>query len=87
MPPINRKMVRYIPLDEATKEPDSGTWDVYVNRWWSHTPEKGIMFYRKSPQCNSNEQIARKIQESCYPEAETIFVPRVYLRHNCRDYD
>lgn len=30
--------------------------------------------------------LARSVTEKCHPGAEVIFVPRVYLKHNCGDY-
>lgn len=86
MTTISRARIHYLPLDKATTEPGDGFWEVYADRWWSYEPDKGLLFYRKSPQCNSNEAIARKVTQSCHPGAEVIFVPRVYLKHNCGDY-
>ena len=84
---INRERdIHYLPLDKATAEPGDGFWEIYANRWWSHEPGKGLLFYRKSPQCNQFEHIARSVAERCHPGAEVIFVPRVYLKHNCGDY-
>ena len=81
------RQISYLPLDKAiTAEPTDGFWEVYVDRWWSHEPGKGLLFYGKSPQCNRNENIARQVTERCHPGAEVIFVPRVYLKHNCGDY-
>lgn len=79
-------LMRYLPLDKATAEPGEGTWEVYTDRWWAHEPGKGLLFFRKSPQCNRNENIARHVAERCHPDAEVIFVPRVYLKHDCGDY-
>lgn len=76
----------YMPLEQATAEPGNGTWDVLIDRWWSYEPDKGLLFYRKSPQCNKNELLARKITATCHPDAEVIFVPRAYLKHDCQDY-
>lgn len=87
MATINRtRDIRHLPLDQATAEPGEGTWEVYTDRWWSHEPDKGLLFFRKSPQCNRNEGIARSITAKCHPDAEVVFVPRVYVRHDCRDY-
>lgn len=82
-PPMPKQSIRYVPLDVATTEPPDGTWDVYANRWWCHQPGKGLLFWRQSPQCNSNEQIARSTQQKLYPDAETIFIPRAYFKHHC----
>jgi hypothetical protein len=85
--PINRaRDIRYLPLDKATTEPGGGCWEILVDRWWSHEPGKGLLFFRKSPQCNANEGFARKVTERFHPDAEVIFVPRVYLKHDCGDY-
>jgi hypothetical protein len=81
-----RSKINYLSLDEATTPPGNGTWDVYVDRWWCFKLGKGLLFYGKSPQCNPNESISRKVQEKCHPDAELIFVPRAYVRHNCQDY-
>lgn len=86
MADIDRRFITYRPLDEVTRDPEEGTWKILTNRWWSYEPDKGLLFYRKSPQCNENEGLARKITKLCHPDAEVIFVPRVYLKHNCSDY-
>lgn len=78
--------IRYLPLDKATAAPGDGFWEVYADRWWAYEPEKGLIFYRKSPQCNRDERIARRVVELCHPDAEMVFVPRVYVRHDCADY-
>lgn len=68
---IPRSEITYLPLDKATAEPGDGFW---------------LLFFRKSPQCNRNESIARSVTAKCHPGAEVIFVPRVYLKHDCGDY-
>lgn len=83
---IDRRHITYLPLDKAIAEPGDGFWDILADRWWSYEPDKGLLFFRKSPQCNRRESIARMVTEKCHPDAEVIFVPRVYLRHNCSDY-
>jgi hypothetical protein len=83
---LNRNLIRHLPLAEATALPSNGFWEVYVDRWWAHEPGKGLLFYGKSPQCNPHESIARNVQEKCHPDAELLFVERVYVRHDCGDY-
>jgi hypothetical protein len=83
---IDRRLITYLPLDKVVTEPGDGTWDVRTRRWWSYEPGKGLMFFRKSPQCNVSEAVARKVTEQCHPGAEVIFMPRVCLRHDCGDY-
>jgi len=84
--PVSRKHINYKPLDEITKEPGEGFWEVYVDRWWSYEPDKGVLFYQKSPQCNKNEALARSVTSKYHPGAEVIFIPRAYLMHDCADY-
>ncbi len=83
VPALNPRLIKHMPLEAATREPDDGLWDVYVNRWWAHEPGKGLLFYGQAPQCNKRESIARSVASRCYPDAEVIFVPRVYIKHRC----
>lgn len=83
---LKRNLIKYLPLEEVETSPGEGLWDILTNRWWAYEPGKGLLFYGKSPQCNRNESIARKVQESCHPDAELLFVERVCLRHDCGDY-
>ena len=86
MTAIDRRQISYLPLDKATAEPGDGFWYVMADRWWSYEPDKGLLFFRKSAQCNQHESIARSITAQCHPGAEVIFVPRVYVKHDCGDY-
>jgi len=79
-------VLRYVPLEQATALPGNGHCDVMVNRWWCYQPDRGLMFFGKSPQCNTDERLARSIQQRCWPDAELLFVERVYLPHDCGDY-
>jgi hypothetical protein len=59
----------------------------YRNSWWVVHPERGLAFFRKgfsSPQCNTNEQIARRL---CPAWGEIKFIERVLVPLNIRDYD
>lgn len=80
------RVVTYLPFDKATAEPGYGFWEVYVDCWWSHEPGKGLLLFAGNPQCNQNESIARQVTQRCHPGAEVLFVPRVYLKHECGDY-
>lgn len=73
-------------LKEATAKPGNGFWEVLVDRWWSYERGKGILFYNKSPQCNSNKSIAEHVTTKCHPNATVIFLGRVYVKHDCGDY-
>lgn len=86
MADLDEKHINYKSVEEVTKEPGEGTWEVLVNRWWSYRPDKGLLFYKKSPQCNRLENIARYVANKCYPDAEIIFIPYAYLKHDCHDY-
>jgi hypothetical protein len=83
---LNPKWIKYVPMERVTTLPHDGFWDIRSDRWWVYQPDKGLVFYRKSPQCNINETIARKLQQQCWPDAELIFLERVYLPHDCGDY-
>lgn len=78
----------HVPLSVAT-EPVEG--HVYVNRWWSVHPEKGVAFYCRerpsyvrteepSPQCNTDKSVVEHVQKH-YPGHEAIFLPVVYASH------
>lgn len=75
----------YLPESEATT-PTEGA-DVMLDRWWSVHPEKGLIFYKTySPQCNSNEQIARNICAKLYPDALVKFIPVVFVPRRMQDH-
>lgn len=76
----------YLPLVQATETPGDGFWEIYADRWWVHYQGKGLAFFRGSPQCNSNESIARKVQKAAHPDADLIFIARAYVRHDCGRY-
>lgn len=84
MPP--RLTLKYLPLSEVVSEPEDGHWDIWAKRWWIHQPGQGLIFYGPSPQCNRNRGMVHNLQERLYPDAEVIFVERVCIPHNCRDY-
>lgn len=79
--------ILFVPLEVATT-PAEG--HCFVNRWWAVHPEKGVAFYARlrgfaaseepSPQCNSDERVARHVTARLYPECEVQHLPAVYLR-------
>lgn len=84
--------ITYVSIEEATK-PTDGLIEHLRDRWWSVHPTKGIIFYVGAgkgkgfwPQCNSNEAIARQLQEKLYPWAEVRFMPSVFIRRKPSDY-
>jgi len=81
----------YVPLDKAQTVKEG---HVYVNRWWSVHPDKGVVFYTRflrlriegednepSPQCNQDEYTARHLNERLRPDCGVIFIPAVYAAH------
>lgn len=79
------KALSYIAFDKLTAE--SGIVSAIRDSWWSVHPERGVMIYKKHfPQCNSNENIGRRLTEKLYPWAETRFIPLVLVRVDPRDY-
>jgi hypothetical protein len=73
-------------LEEAIKPPTDGFWNVLTDRWWCVDPEKGLLFYGTAPQCNRQKSIALLLASKCWPDAEIIQIPVVYLKHDCADY-
>lgn len=78
----------FVPLEEAIVPP-RGLIECIKDSWWSVHPTKGLIFWDKrarSPQCNSNEAIARRLQQQLYPWAECKFIPLVFRRIDPREY-
>ena len=73
-------------LSEMTV-PTQGINMIYVSSWWTVTPEEEILFYRNlSAQCNTNERVAKKLQERSYPECTCRCIPHVYVPVDPNDY-
>ena len=75
----------YMSEDEASAA--SGLCAVLRDRWFVVHPERGLVFFQfkrggglrgASPQCNSNENIARSIARM-YPWAEVRLIPFVLV--------
>lgn len=79
--------LRFISLDKVASAPSGLVWN-YTNRFWAVCPERGVMFWKPkkrwpgfgAPQCNSEESIAKSIQEKLYPWAEVKFLPSVFIK-------
>jgi hypothetical protein len=71
-------------IADATIVPE-GFVHILKDRWWS-TDGENILFFRNydSPQCNSNKEIAEQIAAN--HKGQVVFMPLVYLPHNCNDY-
>jgi hypothetical protein len=65
--------------------PREGIMHVMLNRWWM-TDGENILFYRSYsyPQCNHNKKIASQISEG--QNRDVVFMPIVYVPHDCSDY-
>ncbi len=67
-----------IPVQEV-QTPKEG-YVVKLNRWWTLTPDECVLFDRRcSPQCHSNEQIAKGLTQQLYPKCTTVFIPVAYF--------
>jgi hypothetical protein len=74
---------------EKAVVPPPGIIEHIKDHWWSVHPTKGLIFWDKrarSPQANSNEDIARRLQQSLYPWAECRFIPSVFRKIDIQDY-
>ena len=81
----NDKNLSFLPVTAATN-PANGMYRCIKDSWWIAHPDKGLIFYRKhSPQCNANEEIARRLKEKLYPWAEVVHMPFVFVEsdQNC----
>jgi len=81
----NDKRISFTPFSEAV-EPPEGVVYHYKNRWWCCDQERGLILWRNSPQCNSNEFVVRRLQEGMYPWAELKFMPSVFIPVDPADY-
>ena len=72
-------------LDDCTKLPVSRVTipfneaRVLTNSYWIVVDECVLMYKGRSPQCNMNKEIAERVRDRLYPDAEVRFIPLVYL--------
>lgn len=76
---FDEKFLRFIPIDKAV-EPVSGSNFCYKKRWWVVHPQKGIVFYGRSPQCNVKKEITDHIAKKNYPWAEVQYLEYVFIQ-------
>jgi hypothetical protein len=77
------------PIAQATTLPETGEFiHVIRDRYWAVTDDDCILAYKGySRQCNSNEGIVQRlISSDRHPGVKVVFLPLVFLPHNCRDY-
>jgi hypothetical protein len=89
------KRLRFMPFDVATTAP-AGLIEHFKDRWWCVHPDKGIIWWSRSPQsstpgewsplCNSSEACADASRLSMVPWAELRFFPSVFRRIRPQDY-
>ena len=82
MPPDKAKKP---PIDSCTKvpiakisTPETGLFFVWVNAWWVVVDDCVLFFRGRSPQCNCDERLARKIAEKLYPGADVRQIPLAF---------
>jgi len=82
--------MKYLKIKDVVIPPtQAGFFMILTDRWWVVTSEEEIMVYKNtSPQCNKEHSIALTfIGNKRYPEGcRLIYLPIVYLDHNCNDY-
>lgn len=88
MEPVKAQMIskyHFMKLEEAQHPKGHIVYNI-INSWWVVHAEMGLAFWGKgysSPQCNTNEEIARRL---C-PDWGTIqFIERVFAPCNVSDY-
>ena len=58
----------------------------YPSSWWCVTPDQCVLFFRGSPQCNANRDVAESIQARIHQGCTVEHVEVAYLDHDCSDY-
>ena len=78
-----------IPVEQVTVLPKhGGFYDLILDHWWGITSDNEILLYRGySRQCNVSKEITeRVIRCEGHPATSVVFLPIVYLKHECKDY-
>lgn len=57
-----------------------------LGRWWIVTPDRHVLFYGESPQCNANEAVAKHLLNKLHSGCTIEFVAVAYVPHDCHDY-
>jgi hypothetical protein len=54
---------------------------VYLNRWWCVTDKEEVLFFRtyNSPQCNSNQEITKRLCVKDYIKSTPVFIPIAFV--------
>jgi hypothetical protein len=96
-----KNSMRRVKLDTLTT-PRDGLFQVYCDSWWATSHEDELYFFGtdrspfSSPQCNSNEGLARRVHENMTKTEhehcryvnykETRQIPVVFVPVNISDY-
>jgi len=75
-----------IPVSEVTRTPaSSGTFKLYVNKYWGVTDDDYILLYRGySPQCNDSKSVVESIiSSSSHIATKVKRIDAVWLPHKC----
>jgi len=83
--PDNNQLA-YVAIDQDVLEAPNGIIQHYKDHWWAVHPEKGLIFYYKSAQCNKSREIVATLVPKLYPWAEIKFFPSIFRRINISDY-
>jgi hypothetical protein len=74
-------------------EPPAGLCMHYKNSYWACHSEKGLILWRAhpretalSPQCNTQELVAKMFVQKMYPWAEVRFIPSAFVRSRPQDW-
>lgn len=98
------RAMRRVPITQITT-PKAGLFQIYVDDWWAVSKDEEVYFFGDrsspyaSPQCNANEGLARRVNETrvnvteerfkhceLTGYAETRQLPIVFVPINMSDY-
>lgn len=79
------KNLRFVLLEKATIPPN-GLIEHFKDCYWIVHPEKGVVYWKHSPQCNKSEEITKNIAKSLYSWVEIKFIPSIFRSINPNDY-
>ena len=91
---VHMGTVFHIPYEQAITPKDG---DCITGAYWSFHPSKGLAFYAKlsgyaksdtpSPQCNRQEETAKRLTARLYPDHEVLFIPVVFMGHAYKEFN
>lgn len=84
MKDYTKKPWKKFPL-EKLKVPRNGAL-CRTGLWWIVTPDKHVLFYKGSPQCNISEAITKSIRDRIHIGCDVEYMPVSFVDHDCHDY-